>query len=215
MSTRPICPLDKLLAFLCAAFCTFALTPVSTGKDSLTSFIAFHLLWSSVTSHLCSVTTDRQLFLNHYITKLFTDFSATLRTRMATSFPFIFTRFFTAKFPVAFIIRMTFQRASMTAFQTRPTWLLTSSHGNFCVKIFGSCNADFVFVDLANKGQGVSNTGTSFQICNNILPNVTVFGEKAKISYAEETLSCTRESNACAVDNLEESDFLVFVTAHK
>ena len=40
-------------------------------------------------------------------------------------------------------------------------------------------------------------------------------GKEVKVSDAVETFLCTRESHACAVDNLQKSDFLIFVTAHE
>ena len=215
MSTKPIGFLDNLAAFLRAAFSTFALTSMTTWKVLLTPFLAFQHHGISVTSYQHSVTTDWQLFLNLYFTVLLTDLPATLWARMVTSCPFLFTGFLTAKFHVISVRRMTCQRARMTAFQAHRTWSLTPSHGNFCIKIFCCFNTDFIVVDLTNDGQEVSNTATSFQICNNLLPNVTVFWEKSKISNAVETFSCTRKSNACAVNNLDESDFLIFVTAHE
>jgi len=70
-------------------------------------------------------------------------------------------------------------------------------------------------VDLTNKGQGLSDALTRFQIGYNLIPDVTVFREKIKVSNTVETLLGPRERHTCAVHTLDEADFLGFVAAHE
>lgn len=75
----------------------------------------------------------------------------------------------------------------MTALQTHFTWPLASSIGSFLPKIFGCFGHHFVIVDLTDKRQSVSNVTTFFKIWYNLAPDLTVFGEKSKVSNAIES----------------------------
>ena len=70
-------------------------------------------------------------------------------------------------------------------------------------------------MDLTNKGDCVSNATTFFQICHNLAPDVTVFGEKVKVADAVKPYFGTRERHACTVDCLDEAHLLVLVAAHQ
>lgn len=107
VSTWPLSPLHKLLAFFCARFSTMVSTPMTTlGKLFLTLYLALYSVYVPATSHCVSVSTQRQCFLHHNWTIRLTLLETKLLAQVRTAFDGSTTRFSTSVIQVLNVIRM-------------------------------------------------------------------------------------------------------------